>query len=83
MNSDYLLLQEEHNVEYEPTEEEIREEARFLGIDDEDYLWLQKKHYEYIYHKSFTYRLLFLVIGDRIRTGSLVRLYTTMIKPVK
>ncbi len=43
MNSDYLLLQEEHNVEYEPTEEEIREEARFLGIDDEDYLWIAKE----------------------------------------
>ncbi|KNB46110.1 hypothetical protein JH06_0290 [Blastocystis sp. subtype 4] len=40
---DYLLLQEEHNVEYEPTEEEIREEARFLGIDDEDYLWIAKE----------------------------------------
>ena len=43
MNSDYLLLQEEHNVEYEPTEEEICEEARFLGIDDEDYLWIAKE----------------------------------------
>ena len=43
MNSDYLLLQEEHNIEYEPTEEEICEEARFLGIDDEDYLWIAKE----------------------------------------
>lgn len=33
MNSDYILLKEDPNVDYEPTMEEIIEEAKFLGTD--------------------------------------------------
>ena len=44
MDSSYILLQENDN-EYEPTEEEIQEEARFLGMDptDKHLLWIAKE----------------------------------------
>ena len=44
MDNSYILLQE-NDSEYEPTEEEIREEARFLGIapSDEQLLWIAKE----------------------------------------
>lgn len=44
MDSSYILLQE-NDSEYEPTEEEIREEARFLGMDpiDKHLLWIAKE----------------------------------------
>lgn len=44
MDNSYILLQE-NDSEYEPTEEEVREEARFLGIapSDEHLLWIAKE----------------------------------------
>ena len=45
MNSDYILLKEDPNVDYEPTMEEIIEEAKFLGIGpgEEDFYWIAKE----------------------------------------
>lgn len=45
MDSRYILLQEDTNLNYEPTQEEILEEAKYLGIasEDTDLLWIAKE----------------------------------------
>ena len=45
MDDSYLLLQEDTSQTYEPTAEEIQEEAKFLGIDpkDENYFWIARE----------------------------------------
>lgn len=45
MDSRYILLQEDTNLDYEPTQEEILEEAKYLGIasEDTDLLWIAKE----------------------------------------
>ena len=45
MDSNYILLQEDTNANYEPTEEEVRAEAKYLGIapEDSDFMWIAKE----------------------------------------
>ena len=56
MNSDYILLKEDPNVDYEPTMEEIIEEAKFLGIGpgEEDFYWIAKEALRVRYCKDVT-----------------------------
>ena len=70
MDSDYILLQEENTMDYEPTQEEIQEEAKFLGIapSDEKLLWIAKEALRVSNMISICNRLHFLVIGNHINT---------------
>lgn len=45
MDNNYILLQEDTNANYEPTEEEVRAEAKYLGIapEDSDLMWIAKE----------------------------------------
>jgi hypothetical protein len=45
MNSNYILLQENHDANYEPTPKEIAEEAKYLGIGEEDseFYWIARE----------------------------------------
>lgn len=45
-NGDSIILEEEIDPDYEPTEEEIREYAKWLGMDldhDTDLMWIPKE----------------------------------------
>mgnify|MGYP003262776341 CR=1 FL=1 len=66
MDSDYILLQEENTMDYEPTQEEIREEAKFLGIapSDEKLLWIAKEALRVSVMNTVWHRPHFLVIGS-------------------
>ena len=45
MDSSYILLQEDTNANYEPTEEEVQAEAKYLGIapEDSDLMWIARE----------------------------------------
>ena len=45
MDENYIQLQEENGDTYEPTSEEINEEAKCLGIplSDVNYLWIARE----------------------------------------
>lgn len=85
MNDDYILLQEDTSKGYEPTSEEILEEAKYLGIesDDTDYLWIAKEALRVFLNNLIKKRLHYLDIGNHINIQKVVILYITMKQLVK
>ena len=85
MDSRYILLQEDTNLNYEPTQEEILEEAKYLGIasEDTDLLWIAKEALRVMRGESVEHRLPSLVTGVLIKRRKRGRSCTTTKKREK